>query len=272
MEESFLIIWKRKFIFVSLLLLQVVFFSLFFYASLVYLPRMLESAKAISDYLNEQVKLDDVSLANNINQQKGMLGEDPLSISRNYDNIIKNFRLYLMYNFALLLAFLSISWTLTAQMLHKTSKRNMAKIFLKNLLISFFCLGVMFWFFLSIVGISFSGAAQGPAIFYKYIPMMVFSVTISYFMFISLSVSGIADWKHLLQATFEIGIKKFHCMLAAYFINILILIILAALLAYSTEGNIFVTIFLMLVFVIFFVIKRIFLFDAIGKLNNKIKN
>ena len=79
LKETFVSIWKNKSLFFWLFILQIVFFGILFAVSQIYLPRVLEHSKAISDYLSQQ-KLDEISVTNDILQQKNILGDDPLSI------------------------------------------------------------------------------------------------------------------------------------------------------------------------------------------------
>ena len=128
LKESFNLIWKNKSLFLLLLALQVIFFVFLFFVSQAYLTKVLESARAASDYIG-QLRLDDVSLTQNVLQQKNILGDDPLSISRNFSEMVKNFRAYLIYFFSLLVVFLSVSWALAHKLVHKPNSRQSIKYF-----------------------------------------------------------------------------------------------------------------------------------------------
>ena len=268
-KNSFAMIWRNKLLFISLFALQVLFFSLFLYASTVYLPRMFGSAKAISDYISRQ-NLDDISVAQNVMQQKNILGEDPLSISRNYTSLVGSFSIYLEYSFAMLVLFLSISWTLTARMSHKTSFKKMLEDFAKKLLVLLSCFGAILFFFFSIVEVSFSDSiSQGLMLFAKYIPMLIFSAALLYFMFIALSISGSESLKALLHKTFSVGIRKFHYMIAAYLISLFFVMLSVILITYFTENNLFGLLLSMVFFVFVFVFCRIFIFNVVDRLSKE---
>src|SRR3989344_6210336 len=98
LNQSFSLIWKNKFWFFVLLALEIVFFSIFGYVNIAYGTKIVESSKAIDEYLNQQ-QLDEISVTGNILQQKSVLGDDPLSISRNFNEMVKNLRLLLAYSF-----------------------------------------------------------------------------------------------------------------------------------------------------------------------------
>jgi len=135
--------------------------------------------------------MDDLSTASDILQQKNILGDDPLLISRNFDEIVKNFRLYLIYLFILLIVSISTFWTLTIKLIHKNNLKYSVKIFIKIFAISIFYLGLIFSFFYSLFNITFTEVAvEGTKIFTKYIPFLIFSIILAYFMFISLSLTN----------------------------------------------------------------------------------
>ncbi|MBS3097038.1 hypothetical protein J4480_06400 [Candidatus Woesearchaeota archaeon] len=130
LKESFSLIWRNKSLFALLLALQIAFFAAFSIISYNYVPKMVESQKAIEEYMSN-LKFDDVSVAANIQQQKSILGEDPLLISRNFNEIVKNFRLYLIYIFLLLVFFISTGWAITNRLVYKMNFRALTKFFKK---------------------------------------------------------------------------------------------------------------------------------------------
>lgn len=264
LAESFSMAWKNRLLLALLLFLQTIFFLAMFSMTLAYQTRILESAKAISDYLSQQ-KLDEVSVASNMLEQKGILGDDPLSVSRNFDEMVGNFRRYLAYSFILIVVFMSFSWALTNKLAHKVNFRQLTKNFLKNIIVLLFYLGLIFSFFFLLFNISFADIAQGPGIFTKYIPLLVFSVALTYFMFVSLSLLHKTGLRHIVQKTLATGIKKAHYILAAYFINIVLLGIPVFLFYNFIEKNLFVLLLSLALLIFSFVFGRIFLVKVIDK-------
>lgn len=286
LKESFSLIWKNKSLFALLFALQITFFAIFFSISLTYQTRILESAKAITnytDYLSQQ-KLDDVSVASSILQQKNILGDDPLSISRNFKDMVKNFRLYLISIFIFLVIFMSISWMITIRMIYgkiygkkflcdmrvsefanSLAHKLLTKIFFKMFVILLFYLGLIFLFFFSLFSISLTGiGAESAELFTKYVPFLIFSIALAYFMFISLSLSHNTELKNIVQKTLSIGLKKAYYILAVYFINISLMAISLISLFYLFEKK---SMALPLIFFIFsFVFGRIFMVKAVDKL------
>ena len=179
-KEAFALIWKNKSLFLFLFVLQIIFFIVFSFISITYQTKILENAKAITDYLSRQ-KLDESSVAQNILQQKNLLGDDPLSISGNFKEIVKNFKFYLIYTFILLVFYISISWAITNKIIHKNNYRKLMKYFFKIFIVLFVYLGLIFYFFFSLVNISFTDiGADATKLFTKYIPFLIFSITLVY--------------------------------------------------------------------------------------------
>lgn len=243
------------------------FLAAFFYVNLDYQVKILENVKSISDYLSQQ-KLDDVSVAASIQQQKNILGEDPLLISRNFNDIIKNFRLYLIYIFLLLIFFISINWAITNRLVYKTNLMATSKNFFKNFIASLAYLGLIFLFFFSLLNIPLSGvAAESSKLLTKYVPFLLFSIALVYFMFISISLMHNTRLKNIVQKTLMIGIKKAHYILAVYFINILLFTVSVISFYSFIEGNFFILLLSILLMVFSFVFGRIFLAKVVEKLD-----
>ena len=267
LKESFAAIWKNKSLFLLLLILQVAFFSAFLFLSQAYLIKILENAKAISDYMSRQ-KLDDVSVASGILQQKDILGDDPLSISRNFSEMAGNLRTYLIYVFILLAIMASINWTLPNKLIHKSGLRQLFKLFLKNLAVVSLYLAFIFSFFFSLFSISITeAAAQSSKLLAKYVPFLIFSIVLIYFMFVSLSLLSNTELKNIVQRTLAIGIKRMHYIFAAYSINMLLLAIPLILLYYLAENSFIVLLLSLSLAISSFVFGRIFMISVVKKLN-----
>ena len=266
LKKSFVLIWKNKPRILLLFALQLVFFLALFYLSYTHLSKIMESAKSMSDYMSGQ-KFDDVTLTNNILQQKDILGDNPGMLEQNFNSIILTFRIFLFYFFAVLLVFLSLVWALTARMLEKHGS-GFKKILLRNFIVLSFCLGIIFVFFYLILNISFSEAAlEVQKVLAKYIPFSLFSLIILYFAFISLSLSGKYSLNEIMAKSLKIGIKKIHYMLFVYFV-IFILIILSLYIGfYFIEINFFVSTIALVLFIFSFVFGRILLFNLVNELD-----
>ena len=266
LKETLSSIWRNKSLFFLLFVLQIIFFVVFSFVTLNYQTKILENAKAVTEYVSKQ-NLDEASVASSILQQKKILGDDPLSISRNFHEIVKNFRFYLIYTFILLIFFISISWTITNKMIHKNNYRNLIKYFLKIFIVLLFYLGLIFSFFFYLLNISFMDIGVDAAkLFTRYIPFLIFSIVLTYFMFVSISLLNNTELKNIVQRTLSVGIKKAHFILAVYFINIFLFLMSSFLLFYFLEKNLLI-LFLSLILMIFsFIFGRIFMINVVEKL------
>ena len=268
LKESFTLIYKNKSYFTLLFALQILFFIIFSIISGIYVPKILESSKAMSDYIANQ-KFDEVSLTQNILQQKNILGDDPLSISRNFNDMIKNFRILLAYTFIILIFFMSVNWTITHKLVYKGQLKKPLKDFFKIFSILFFYLGLVFLFFFSLLDISLTEAAmQGTKLFGKYLVFLLISIVLFYFMFISISLLGKAALKDVVQKTLIMGIRKLRYILAVYLMNIILFGILIFLFIYFIEISFFIVVLAMILFVFSFIFGRIFMLNVVEKLDN----
>lgn len=266
LKKSFSSILKNKSLFVLLFVLQIIFVVIFINLNIKYQTKILESSIAIADYLNKQ-QLDDISIATGILENKKFLGDDPLSISRNFNEIVKDFRLYLLYIFILFVFFISIIWSLTNKLVHELNSGQLIKNFLKILIVSFFYLGLIFAFFLSLFNIPFTElAAESMKLSTKYVPFFIFSIALIYFMFVSISLLHKTELKNIIQKTLFIGIKKVHYILSVYLINIFLLADSLILFFYFTERNLFILLLSILLVIFSLVFGRIFMVNVVEKL------
>lgn len=267
LRESLSSIWKNKSWFVLLFLMQILFLVILFLVSYHYQNRIVQSANEILNYISQQ-KLDEASATDAILQQKNILGDDPLMISRNFNEIVKNFRIYLIYIFVLLIVFISMAWSITHKMLHKNNFKQLIKNFLKNLVVLLFYLGLIFGFFFSLLNISLTQLAQqNSMLFIKYSVFLLVSIILAYFMFISLALIIKTEFKNIVQKTLVIGIKKVHYILSVYFINIFLFALSIFLLLYFIEKNLFVSLLSLLLMIFSFVFGRILMVGVVEKLN-----
>lgn len=264
LKETFVFSWKSKWLFALIFILQIIFFAAFSVVSMVYQTRILESAKSITDYIGN-LNMTDVSAAQDILHQRNVLGDDPLSISRNFGEIQRNFRFYMAYSFILIVFFISILWSLTVQIRHNNSLNHFIKIFSGITIVSAFYLGLIFSFFIFLFSISFTEIANA-GLLYTYAPFLIFSIVLLYFMFISLSIIHKVELKDIVQKTVMIGLKRAHYILAAYLINIFLFLISTLLLVYYFKTSIFITFFAIMLMILSFVFGRIFIFSVVDKL------
>ncbi len=262
-RESLVSVWKNKLLFLLILFIQILFFSALFYVGYVYLIPMSGNLKGISDYIQQQ-QLDDISVAKSIISHKSIFGDDPLSISRNFNSVILNFRLYLIYTFITLIVFLPLLWALSEKFLSRINLKH----FLRNIIAVFCYLILIFIFFYSITNISFSEAALSSGFVLKYLIFLIAAIILFYFMLISLSLTKNTELKNILPKTLRVGIKKIHYMLAVYFINLILVILSISLLIYFIDRNFAVAASSILLFIFSFIFGRILMLSVVKRLEN----
>ncbi|MEK6943591.1 MAG: hypothetical protein AABX00_06005 [Nanoarchaeota archaeon] len=262
LKESFSAFFKYKKIVLILFVLQIILLVSLSYVNMAYGTKIIENQQEIFDYLSK-LELDESKIADNILQQKNLLGDDPLSISRNFNDMKYNLRIYMAWFFFLLLIFMSYCWTLS----HKTANPKQ-KSFSKIFFITFSYLAIMLLLFLWIFSISLSEiTSESTQFFSKYILLFAFILVLAYFMFISLALAGKTELKHILEKTLVVGIRKAHYIIAAYSINILFFVLFGFLLLYSIEKSFIVVFFSIFLIIINFIFSRIFIINMIRRLD-----
>ena len=267
LKESFIAIWRNKLLFALLFAFQIVFFTALSSISYRYVPIMVEKEQAIEDYFSS-LKLDEESVAASILQRKSVLGDDPLSISRNFNELVRNFKIYSFNVFVLLIFFLSVSWGLTHKFLSKSSFRNPIIGILKIFAVLLVYLGAIYLFFLSLLDVSFVQlAGENFKLLIKYVVFLFFSAVMAYFMLISIALLGTIGLREIVQKTLAVGIKKMHYILPVFFVNILLLMVSSALLFYFIEKNLLGLLLSIALLVSSFVFGRIFSIRVIERLS-----
>ena len=268
LNDSFSLIWRNKAWILALVLIQIGFFAAVFMVSNAYLPKVLENAQSMSAYISAQ-NFDEAAMTERVLQQKDILGDDPAALTKYFDGVVENFRVYLVYIFVFILIFSSLLWSITHKITDKLSLRQLTRNFYSIFIILLFYLGLIFLFFYLLLNISFSEAVlQGSKIFIKYVPFLIFSAILAYFMFISLALSHKGELKQAVQKTLTVGIKKAHYILAVYSINLLLAVLFIFLMAYFIDRNFFIVILSIILFIVSFVFARIFLASVVKKLES----
>jgi len=265
LNQSFAALWRNKSKALILFILQILFFGLILFIG-IYQVRMIESAKAMSDYLSGQ-QLDDVTIANKILEQQDILGDNPELIGQSYDSIIRNFRIFLLYFFIAAIAFMSLAWALASRF-DANLNSGFWKTFLRNVAILLVSLGLIGAFFLMILNIPFSEAAfQGSKILVKYASFLLFSIIIMYFVFISLSLAWKYGLNEIMIKSLQIGIKKANYIISAYILVFILIILSLYLVFYLIDINFFASTIALISFIFSFVFGRMLVFNIVNRLD-----
>ncbi|MBI1935744.1 hypothetical protein HYS31_04865 [Candidatus Woesearchaeota archaeon] len=264
-KESFASIWKQKALFFALMALQALFFALFFYLSMNYQAKILLNAKAISDYVGQQ-SFDDPSIASNILEQKSILGDDPLRISRNFNEMRINFIAYLAYSFILGTIFMSLSWALSSRLKGREGKfiiKNFMVDFMSNIIVLSFSMALVFIFLILMFGIPLE-LIEAKGVLIRFLPFIAFSIVLCYFTLVALALPK-PGLKNVIHRALVVGITKIHYILAACSASLLLLAASVILMYHFLEGNLMALSASVLLFIFSFVFGRILLAKVVEK-------
>jgi len=265
-KESFKAIKKNKMVFLVLFLLQLLFFSLIFFVNLYYQPKIMDSVINVMDYVSKQ----------NPEDGKNILGDDPLMIHRNYENMVYNLRLLAVWCFFIFVFVNGSIFYLISKLIYDKKfnfkicfekYRENTKEFLTYLLkFGIACL-IFFLLIFSFLYSTFKGSlfsmvnslgSFNPA-------SLLIAFALAYFMYILFSLLYKVK-KNTFKKLFKIGIKKAHIILLAYFINLVIILILFLLITFLIEVNLILITLVILLSILAFVWSKIFLVSVVKKL------
>jgi len=182
-EESLKIIKKNKKLFLFIFILQFLFFVLLTLINQFYFVGILQSTENIMQYM-DSINVDPQTATLEVLGQKNPLGDDPLFISENYNNIFRNLFLLLFFSFIIFVLVNGFIWYLITNLNKKNSIKN---IF--NYLSKFFIISLILFVFIVLliynsINISFSEFLQtNPK---NFIPFLLLTIIAIYFIFISI--------------------------------------------------------------------------------------
>ena len=267
LKESLNLIWKNNVWFLFLFILQIVFIATLSIVSYNYQLRIVEHSNAISEYISN-LNLDEAAVADNFLQQKSILGDDPLMINREFNEILKNIRLMLVSLFLVMVFFMSLGWTLANKAMHKIGFRQLLGLYSRILVILSLCLGLIFTFFYFLLNLSLSQKSLEPAMLLpKYLLFFIFSLVLLHFMETALSLAHKTGFGSMIQDAFFAGIRKFHYALGVYSINFLFLLASALVFINFYENSIIALFASTMLFVFGIVFGRFFMIKTFEKID-----
>jgi len=241
-----------------------------FFVNIKYQSKMLESTQAIIEYMEKQ-KFDQASLGLSLLQQKSVLGDDPLLISRNFSAIAYNLKFLIFYTLIIFILLNGFIWFLTCNLINKNFKS--LKINIKNLfnyIFKFGLIALIFSFLAYLIAFSTLESSLNPfeeTQKSSFAPLLLVPV-LFYFMYLAFPLLNKVQFKNILKNLFNLGIKKAHIVLLADLLTILIISVFSFLLFYLAEQNIFLVFVSTILLTLSFVWSRIFLALVVDKLNN----
>lgn len=259
LKETLSVIKKNKYNIFLLFFLQIIFFislSLVFYNTIN--PAM-QHAKSAVDYYDKI----------NITEDSNMfsyLGEDPLSIYKNYEKMMYYLKFMALFLF---LAFVIIDgalWTLTDSLVNEKTIKQSFDYFTNFGIIT---LAFSLLFYLLIFNTLKSSLAK---LEYSLLPLagiLFLFIILIYFLFIGFSLIDKRGLKDILKLTFKTGIFKFPNILLIYLISLLIILLFSYLIYLTIESNMIILSAILILFILSFVFTRLFLIISINDLVEK---
>ncbi len=267
LKESFLLIKKNKGIFLLIFFLQALFFSLVIMANAYYVPKIVQGMEAAIGYA-EALNINPQDVNVGMLQKKNPLGNDPLLISRNYKEIIKNSLLLLLSVFAIFALINGLAWYLASNI-----GKSKSLFSLKNLLpylLKFFVVAMVLSAFLYIFSYNLANIVSSSFLSAKpmnFIPLLLIATVAIYFIYISIPLLGKIKPRSLAKSSFSIGTKKFIPVIISYLVILVLITASLFLIFYFVEMNLFLLLIAVLLSVSVFAWAKIYFSAVIKKLS-----
>jgi hypothetical protein len=277
LKESFLAISKNKKIFALVFILQILFFLSILGVSSYYTSKILESTEDIIDY-TETLNLNIEQAKFEILQQKNPLGEDPLSISRNYDEIKKNSLFLLFSIFVIFVIINGLIWYLASNFQEKNKKvfsiKNIITYLSKFFIIALILSSSLFIFVYNFLNISFSSFLSTKPM--NFVPLIIIAIITIYFSYIAIPLlnkkgqkkKSYEQFKKFIKNVLSIGTKKFIPIIISYFIILSLIALPLVLIFYSIELNLMLLFIEIILLLFIFVWVKIFFAIVVKKLSS----
>src|SRR3989338_1541063 len=268
LKESFLLIKKNKKAFLLVFILQILFFSLVIAVGAYYTPRILQSAQDAIDYA-ESLNINPDTANIGILQQKSPLGDDPLSISRNYNLIAKNMFYLLSYVFLIFVIINGFAWYFVSNIPEKGKRLFLFRNLLFYLFL-FFIISVILSLFLylmayNLVNIAFSSFLSSKPV--NFIPLFLIAIVAMYYIYISIPILDKIKFRSLAKKSFSVGTRNFIPVIISYFIILALIILSLFLVFYLIELNLFLLLISVVLAVFVFAWSKVYFSVIVRKLS-----
>lgn len=237
-KKTFQAIWKGKWLFLIMFILQLAFLSLFFYVAIIYQIEILEDVNNITSPIDE-LSLTEEDLEDPDSWQ--LLIGQYASVNAAYQSLIKNISLLSIWTILIYFTLNATLWISANFMLSKGwSKKISLKKKLKLLskswlkyLVSTLILLVPFLVIAYYIAVSVIKMAESLLPTSVKILMFVFLVLI-YILLVSYTQIGISNWKKYFQSIVKVAFLRIHYSLLAFIIVLIALVLPCLLFYYST--------------------------------------
>ena len=274
-KKTFQAIWKRKWLFLTMFVLQLTFLSIFFYVAIVYQIEIFDDINNITSPI-EELELTETDLENPDSWQ--LLVGQYATVNAAYQSLIKNISLLSIWTILLYFTLNATLWISANFMLSKGwPKKIILKQKLKVLskswlkyLVSTLILLIPFSIIAYYIAVSVIKMAEVLLPTSVKILMFIFLVLI-YILLVSYTQIGISSWKKYFQSIVKVTFLRAHYTLLAFIIVLIAIIVPSLLFYYSTMfwANFPVMLLSAFLIVLMLVVTKVFLV-AVGNIIKKI--
>ena len=262
LQKTLSIIAKNKTKILLIFFLQILFFialSLIFYHTLN--PAM-EHAKNALDYYDKI----------NTTQAEGMsgiIGEEPFVIYDSYKKMMYYLELMALFSIISFIVINGVVWAFSDDLINKKDLKQFLAYLFNFGIISLAFILVEYALIFNTFKVSLLETESNGSLF-PLIGILLLSVVLIYFFYISLSIIDKRNLKEIARLTFLVGIFKFPFILLIYLINLIIFGLFSYLIYLTIELNIAILSIVVILFVCSFVFVRLFLIIGINDLVKKL--
>ena len=259
---------KNKLLFLSLIILQILFLSSTIYLSINYEAKILENAKGVIEPL-QNANFDAESI------QAGMPFTENLGeIYQNYNSMTKNVTEFSAWLIGLFLLMNLGLWVLSQQLLNKTDLEGFLKRWLKIIVSAVVVITpvllIYYYFLISLLKVDASITAIAPKLrVLGFISMMVY-----YLVIVSFAAANKSKWKDFFKKIYLSGIKNAHRLLLVMLINLTLITgcLYLIYLAITIEESLLLLISSGVFLTVIIVLTRLFWISCLQNLERKNKN
>ena len=246
-KQSIKVINKNRSIVALIFLLQILFFSVIMFTS----SRTL--VPAVDKFTEIQAYMDSINATEEDFEDimaSGILGEDPLIMYRNTQQVTTYFWIFAGVFFAAFVLINGVAWYLTNNLTEKKKQGFLVYI-------SKFALSTLVYFILFLVMLTILSRSllTGSPLWLLFTSLLI---ALNYFIFIAFTLNK-KGVKEIPNAAFTLGIKKPGTLVSTFLINITIKLLLFTLLSFTLELNFWLMAFALILLTFGFVWARIFL-------------
>lgn len=275
-KEMWRAIKDNKGLIAILFVLQIIFFASIFATQAVVQPKIMNLSMEMAEYLNDLNSGDDANIlslnasSTVVETGTGLLGKDPLMLYRNSQQIANLIFVDLLISLLCILVFLNMMWMISVAISSEEIKP-MMRPFLKFMAVALiYLIPYLIILYLCLKEIILPSAEKDIIVNSVTAFLFLISIVLLYFMTISFSLVHL-PFKKIFARTFFVGAKKPHLVLMIYAIAVIFIGIFSYLFYITIEMNIFLFLLTMALFLLSFVLARLFVVCSINEIEKDLE-